>query len=101
MLEAKAIHDRSTTLTRDGFMRAYLDTVCDALLRRHPRLRLNDAQLAASKVAMMKGQSPVRAAAQGMGQSGEDLSAVVTMAEDLTLSWKRSLPSDHTDRNAT
>ena len=83
MLEARAIHDQSTAQALDGFMRSYLETVCDVLRRRYPLLPLKDAQLAATKVvAMIEGLSSVRSAANGMGLSREELcDAVATMAE--------------------
>ncbi|MFY7852542.1 MAG: TetR/AcrR family transcriptional regulator [Brevundimonas sp.] len=91
MLEARAIHDSSTALALDGFMRSYLETICDALLRRHPLLPLKDAQLAATRiVAMIEGLSSVRSAAQAMGLSGEELcEAVATVAEAVTLAPKQ------------
>ncbi|WP_395822199.1 TetR/AcrR family transcriptional regulator [Devosia sp.] len=87
MLEVRAIHDKSTAQALDGFMRFYLGTVCDVLLRRHPDLPLKDAQLAAASiVAMIEGLSSVRAAAQAIGLTGEDLyRAVATVAEGMTL----------------
>lgn len=87
MLEARAIHDKSTAQALDGFMRFYLGTVCDVLLRRHPHLPLKDAQLAAARiVAMIEGLSSVRAAAQAMGLTEKDLcEAVATVAEGMTL----------------
>lgn len=95
MLEARSIHDHSTALALDRFMRLYIDTVCEALLRRHPDLPLKDAQLAATRiVAMIEGLSSVRSAAQGMGVSGEDLcEAVVTMAEAVTSAQRPPLVS--------
>jgi len=91
MLEARAIHDPSTALALDGFMRSYLETMRDALLRRQPHLPLRDAQLAATRiVAMIEGLSSVRSAAQAMGLSGEDLcEAVATVAEAVTLAPKQ------------
>jgi hypothetical protein len=38
MLEARSIHDQATALSLDGFMRSYIETVRDALLRRHSQL---------------------------------------------------------------
>lgn len=101
MLEARAIHDPSTALALAGFMRTYLETICDALMRRHPLLPLKDSQLAATRiVAMIEGLSSVRSAAQEMGFSGEDLcEAVAMMAEAVTPTHKRPLPSYHTDMN--
>ncbi len=83
MLEARAIHDEATALALDGFMRVYLEIVCDVLVRRHPHLPLKDAQRAATHiVAMIEGLSSVRSAAQAMGFSGEDLcDSVAAMAE--------------------
>ena len=103
MLEARAIHDPSTALALDSFMRSYLEIVCDALLRRHPLLPLKDAQLAATRiVAMIEGLSSVRSAAQGMGLSGDDLcEAVATVAAAVAPAHNRPLPSDQTQMNDT
>jgi AcrR family transcriptional regulator len=83
MLEARAIHDDATAVVLDGFMRVYLETVCDVLRRRHPHLPLKDAQLAALQVvAMIEGLCSVRSGAQALGFSAEDLcDSVATMAE--------------------
>jgi AcrR family transcriptional regulator len=101
MLEARAIHDPSTALALDGFMRSYLETVYDALLRRHSLVPIKDAQLAATKiVAMIEGLSSVRSAAQAMGLSGDDLcEAVATMAEAITPAHERQLSSYPTEGN--
>jgi AcrR family transcriptional regulator len=101
MLEARAIHDPSTALALDGFMRSYLETVYDALLRRHSLVPIKDAQLAATKiVAMIEGLSSVRSAAQAMGLSGDDLcEAVATMAEAITTAHERRLSSYPTEGN--
>jgi AcrR family transcriptional regulator len=95
MLEARAIHDPSTALALEDFMRSYLETVCDVLLRRHPLLALKDAQLAATRIsAMIEGLSSVRSAAQAIGLSREDLcEAVATMAESVTSAHKPPLTS--------
>jgi len=87
MLEARSRHDPATALALDGFMRFYLETFRDVLLRRQPDLPLQDAQLAATKiVAMIEGLSSVRSAANAMGLSVEDLhEAVATMADTATL----------------
>lgn len=86
MLEARSIHDELTALALDGFMRFYLQTVCDVLLRRNPHLPLRYAQLAATKiVAMIEGLPSICSAAQAMGLSREDLYAVVaTLAESVS-----------------
>ncbi len=96
MLEARAIHDPSTARALDGFMRSYLETVCDVMRRRNPHLALKDAQLAATKiVAMIEGLSSVRSAAHAIGLGREELcEAVATMAESVTSAHKLSLISD-------
>lgn len=102
MLEARAIHAPSTALALDGFMRSYLETVCDALRRRHPLMPLKDAQLAATRiVAMIEGLSSVRSAAQGMGLSRDDLCEAVAMMAEAVASAKDSpLASDRPDRRS-
>jgi AcrR family transcriptional regulator len=83
MLEARARHDPATALALDGFMRFYLETVCDVLVRRQPTLPVIDARIAATRiVAMIEGLSSVRSAARAMGLSEHDLCEAVAMVAE-------------------
>ena len=96
MLEARARHDEATAVALDNFMRFYVDTVRDMLMKRHPGLTMDDATLTAVRVvATIEGLSTVVSAAQAMGLSVGDLrDAVMGMAEGADTTPRHSLPVD-------
>ena len=83
MLEARARHDAAAAAALDDFMRFYLDTARDVLMRSHPDVTTDVATRAAVRlVAVIEGLSSVRSAADAAGLGDEDLREAVMWVAD-------------------